>query len=537
MNRISKSGSGKDRHGLAFDREAAFDGLSARLEESERSRESLIREKSELESRIALAEARARRLHESYLKRLENQTQSTALLSETVDSILDAVEEMSNSYKEMSLAVQDVAATCRQLGESFEAQAGIQSDISRRTQSVDSASESEVRKARELKDDLGHLEAIRSFMAKAMDTIADVSDRLSLLSMNGRIEAAHAGAAGRGFAVVAQEMLNLQRESDRVITAQKTQLGEFLPLMAGMRDKSDDVESRAREQQSAIRGIAEGSRTLDERTVANKDFIAGLGSAVEELAAAIEQGKKTTHSIDEKTDKVKEIFSEEVFVSQKVNSIDRFLFEVAAKSGSVAEAGHALVNEYQKMSVLDGKSYVWQAECWLATEAARLPPDLSARAAGLGKRVLVCIGQTDDNKPFPQALDARSGILALRSIDDISDRSSPLQAVSALLDRIGLKVADLKDPGRIDHSRSHGGMAVIEDFEGDYERAMRDAIRRGNLVTSFSFGGAFPNGDAIINLFLSTFKRHQSDAVKFGMIGESMTLAFQSLVENGVYWR
>ncbi|HUX39183.1 MAG TPA: hypothetical protein VMV44_14885, partial [Rectinemataceae bacterium] len=310
-----------------------------------------------------------------------------------------------------------------------------------------------------------------------------------------------------------------------------------LPLMSAMQGKSDIVEAQAREQQEAILSIAKGSHGLDGLTKANRGRLDELTAAVEELAASIEEGQRSTQRIEEETGRVEGIFKEEVFVSQKVNSLDRFIFDMAKGASSVAEAGHSLVNEYQKISVLNGASYVWQGESWLVTDSGRLPPGLRDKAAALGRRVLVCVGQTDDNPSFPQGLDMRAGILAIRPIADILDDASPLQGFRDLLARANLGVGDLEEPGRIDNSRDHANMAVIEEFEGGYLRVMRDKIAKGRLASAFSFGGAFANGDLMINLFLSNYKRHRSDAEKFGMIGESMVLAFESLIATGRYWR
>lgn len=516
--------------------EDTLEPLKERVAKLEAERAELIRERAELEERIALGKSGAARLHGSYLKRLENQTKSTLALSDTVNSVLGAIKEISQSYKEMLKAVHALGNITRELGDSFRQQTETQEDINRRADTANAASENEVSKAKALKSDLGQLESIRAFMANAMDTIEDVSSRLSLLSMNGRIEAAHAGAAGRGFAVVAQEMLNLQQENGKVIASQRAQLGGFLPLMSAMQNESDAVEAQAREQESIIRDIAEKSVDLKERTKANQDRIDDLISSVEELAASIEQGQKTVQNIEEETGKVESIFKEEVFVSGKVNSLDQFLFDVAERAPSLAEAGHSLVNEYQKLSVINGKSYVWQADSWIITDSKKLPPAVGP-FSGLGDRVLVCVGQTVDNPTFPKPLAEGSGILAVLPVDAIADPSSPLQGFMPLLDRLGLKLADLKNPRGIDLVRTHGNMAVIEHFEGTYRTTMREKIQRGNLVSSFCFGGAFPNGDVMINGFLSDFQRHTSDAVKFGMIGESMVLAFQSLAEMGRYWK
>jgi hypothetical protein len=476
------------------------------------------------------------RVRETYLRRLAEQTQSTLALSDTVQSVLNGMKEISIAYKEMLKAVHSVGDICRDLGESFRVQVETQEGIGNQADAASAASADEVRQAQALKTNLGQLAAIQAFMGQAVETIDEVSSRLSLLSMNGRIEAAHAGSAGRGFAVVAQEMLKLQQESQRIIASQKVQLADFLPLMTAMQEKADTVESQARDQQAVIRDISGGSQVLTTQTRTNQDHISGLTSAVEELAASIEQGERTTLIIDTEATKVERIFKEEVFVAQKANTLDQFLFDLSKKAKTLAGASHTLVNEYQRISVLNGASYVWQGEAWLVTNRDSLPAALRDRVGGAA-RVLVCVGQTENNPRFPSPLDAQAGIFDVRPVEDLWSPQSPLQGLRALLDRAKISLDDLKDPRRIAGSSGHATMAVNEDFTGAYQRVMEADIRRGNLVSSFSFGGAFSNGDVLMNLFLSTYQRHHSDAEKFGMLGESLVMSFQTFVDAGTYWR
>ena len=208
--------------------------LKARLREAEGTIRELETQKDDLGTRFNQAASSIIKVRESYLKRLNQQTQSTLTLSETVTSILGALREISIANREMLQAVYSVDGICRALSESFQVQVKTQETITTQTVEADQTSEREVQKAQALKKDLGQFQAIRDFMAGAVDTIDEVSARLSLLSMNGRIEAAHAGTVGRGFAVVAQEMLKLQEESQRVIANQRVQLGQFLPLRAAL---------------------------------------------------------------------------------------------------------------------------------------------------------------------------------------------------------------------------------------------------------------------------------------------------------------
>ena len=480
----------------------------------------------------------ADRVHESYLKRLTQQTESTLVLSETVNVILESVKAISSSYKEMVDSIRAVGAICHQLEDSFKIQASAQESIAAQAGDADASAQDEVARAQALRGDLGQLEAIRDFMSQAVESIDEVSSRLNLLSMNARVEAAHAGTHGVGFNVVAQEMLRLQQESQKVIVSQRAKLGAFLPLMAAMQDKSHGVEDQARAQQTTIMGIAKGAQVIRDQTRTNQGQITGLTSAVDRLAGSIEEGELTTQAIDQETSKVEKIFKEEVFVAKKMNDLDRFIFDLSMKAPSLAGALHSIINEYQRISVLANTSYVWQGESWLVTDKSRLPPEVLSRGgtSAWGNRVLVCVGQTTNNPSFPQPLAPSRGIFDVQPLGALTDPRSRLQGLMSFFQKARLSAADLEDPKRISDPLGHATMSVIETLEGPYGQVLMADTARGNLDCAFAFGGAFPNGDVVINHFLSTYHRADKDANKFAMLGECLTLSLQNHARSGRYW-
>ena len=493
--------------------------------------------RAELESAVERAKSDSLMIHETYLRRLADQTESSIQLSETVTTSFAVVKEIAGSYKAMLEAIHSVMGISRELESSFQVQTGAQDAVAGQVESANIASSLELQKAQSLKEELGQIEGIRKFMSEAVESIDEISSRLSLLSMNGRIEAAHAGAAGRGFGVVAHEMLGLQEESQRIIASEKNQLKSFLPLMAAMQGESGSVEAQA--QRQSLEAISKGTQLIQDKNRTNLDHISKLSSSLERLVASIESGQRSIVQVEQAVAKVEKIFTEEVFVCKKMNDLDSFIFSISKKAGSLAEAAHSVVNEYQRISILNGASYVWQAEAWLVMDRRNLPVEVQARPESKewGDRVLVCIGQTDNNPSIPVPLDGRKGILAVRSLDELKDPRSRVQGLNNFLRKAGLTVEDLKDPSKIDKSLEHATMSCLEQFGGDYERCLRESIEKGKLVCTFTFGGILGNGDALINHFLSTYQRTEEDAEKFALLGESLVIGLQSHAENGRYWR
>ena len=144
---------------------------------------------------------------------------------------------------------------------------------------------------------------LRTFVA----TISGIADQTRLLSLNARIEAAHAGDAGRGFAVVAEEVRKLAdtakeqanevaqtiagicAEAERATAA----VDETISQLAQLTDNLDSLRAdtgvgwdRAASEVETIRGRA---RDLD---VANRQAVAATNRTQDDIAAIARIGEQ-----------------------------------------------------------------------------------------------------------------------------------------------------------------------------------------------------------------------------------------------------
>ena len=149
-----------------------------------------------------------------------------------------------------------------------------------------------------------HLIEVSSQISGVVDVISDIAERIHLLAMNAKIEAAAAGEYGKGFAVVAVEIKQLADQTlnatnditkhiNSVYKASADTAFAFdnvTKIIASIKDVTTTLNQLVGEQEREIRNIADNIHNVNDKTSSIVDHI----NSVTDVASRIET---STHDI------------------------------------------------------------------------------------------------------------------------------------------------------------------------------------------------------------------------------------------------
>ncbi len=297
---------------------------------------------------------------------IEEATSMVGETSATIEELMRSVEHVASSVEKQFGLVEEVSSVLEEAVMTI-------SNIARRVSKADeitsylkSESEkglSDTRKSIENARDIStYLESI----IELVTLIKELTDKIEVLSMNARIEAAHAGEYGKGFAVVAEEMGNLAEDSmkkaEEIENVVKTAIDRI-------KEGLDSIEKNGEKFMKIADGIKEISlfvneinSSMKEQSKSNELIMSNFSNlvsysdniriAMTESKSGMEEITKATYEINEAITKVNESFAR---MYENVKLILQSISFISGDVDRISEKMKEMEGEFSKFKVSSSK--------------------------------------------------------------------------------------------------------------------------------------------------------------------------------------
>jgi methyl-accepting chemotaxis protein len=263
---------------------------------------------------------------ESINKEREESGKATKQGEEIGRTVADNIERI---MKQVGEVEEVTAAVSQMLGTFFEitTMAGETRNI---TESLRQRAEGNSREIQLFLDSVRTVEKTAVDVLEVTTQIADIAERINLISLNASIEAAHAGEAGKGFAVVADEVRNLASRTSRGVESMMKQI-------TAMNENTASAVRSIADLEGSLKGMLPGISDIDER-------ISQITLNMEEQETGAKRIQESMRNLKNSGERIKELLSQQqnrtrgiIDLIGHLDSLSGELYGIGKETGAILD--------------------------------------------------------------------------------------------------------------------------------------------------------------------------------------------------------
>jgi methyl-accepting chemotaxis protein len=225
-------------------------------------------------------------------------------LKAVAESMAAAIEEASSQSNAIAAASEQCSVNVGTVANASEELSTSIQEIGSQVATAVTIADEAVKRADVTIEKVRHLSGVAQKIGDVVDMITGIAGQTNLLALNATIEAARAGEAGRGFAVVAHEV--------KALASQTTQATQQIS------EQIAEIQGSTGEAATAIDGIAETIKRMNEIATTIADSVAQRRSATEDMSRNIAQAAAGTQEVSSNINMVAKAAAETSAASTEV---------------------------------------------------------------------------------------------------------------------------------------------------------------------------------------------------------------------------
>jgi len=260
--------------------------------------------------------------------------------SQKATTVSAAAEEMSSNNKFIAVSMEQATNSLNSVASAFEEMSATVSEIARNVNATKEITEQVAQGFDMITNVVNELGKRANDVDLVTDEIRAISEQVSMLALNAKIEAARAGNAGKGFAVVAQEITELASETNKSTLEADEKLRWIKEKSKEVVEKVAALTAIVKESDEAISSI---SAAVEEQNVSTREIaknISDVSSEISEVSTNVSQGAAVAAEIAKDITRVEQ-------GARQVHASSGKLNDNAANLSSMAENFMDLIKRFK----------------------------------------------------------------------------------------------------------------------------------------------------------------------------------------------